>query len=338
MSRARTWLWLGAWVLTTALVLFLASRVDARLLGRVLREADPRWLLAAIGANLLILPFGSLQWRAFLPSTSPVPRRRLFELFALTSVANNTTPSLLGHITGVLLLGAEPGVGRAAALSVLALDQIAVGVLKLGVLVAASLLLPLPAWMRDGLRVLAFAVAVLLTLVLVAALQHRRVSGWSARGANASWVRRLLELLERWTRDLESLRRPRRFALGLGWAVATKCAEALAIFAVQRAFGLALPPAAIVLVLAATSLATFVPFAPANIGTYEASTYAAYRALGLPTEAALGVALAQHLCQLLPAIGVGYTLLSVKRLRSPSVSAASTSATGKVPAEAHHRP
>ncbi len=320
MSRTRAWLWLAAWLFTTALVLLLASRVDARLLGRVLQQADFRWLVAAVASNVLIIPFGSRQWSAFLPGASPVPPRRLFELFAFTSVANNTTPSIMGHVTGVLLLGAEPGVGRAAALSVLALDQIAVGMLKLAVLVGAALLVPLPAWMRHGFLALAVTVAVLLTLVLVAAIQHNRVNALKSHAGRAQWIRPALDLLGRWTRDLEALRTPRRFARGLGWAAAIKCAEAVAIVGIQRAFGLGLPPTATILVLAATSLATFVPFTPANIGTYEASTYAAYRAIGLPSETALGLALAQHVCQLVPAIGVGYLLLTARRLRSPSTA------------------
>jgi len=312
-ATTRRLLWLVAWVIATALIYVIARGLDRELLRRVANEADGWWLLAAVASNAVILPLGAIQWRTFLPSSAVVATRRLIALFSLTSLANNTTPAIVGHVTGVLLLAAEPSVGRAAALSVLALDQIAVGLAKLTVLIGASLLLPLPDWITRGLAGLAVIVSLLLGIVLLAAHQHKRAAHWSESRARGPFLRGVLDLLSRWTRDLEALRSPRRFAAGLGCALTIKAAEASAIFAVQHAFGLELPWTAVVIVLAATSLATVVPFAPANIGTYEAGVFAAYRHLGIAPETALVLAVAQHCCQLVPAVGVGYVIISRRR-------------------------
>src|SRR5262249_53674820 len=146
---------------------------------RVLRgieRANAWWLVGAMLCNLAIQPFGALQWRSLLPDGAKVSVRRMLRLFSLTSVANNTTPSLIGHATGALLLAAEPGVGKANALSVLALDQLAVGVVKIGVIGFAATLLPLPQWMKQGLVGLALAVVVLFAAAIIVAVRTRHLA------------------------------------------------------------------------------------------------------------------------------------------------------------------
>lgn len=281
---ASRWLAIAAWVVATGLLAVLIHTVDVSRVLPLFANLASGWLFVAIASNLMIQPLGALQWRALLPAGASLSRRRALRIFSITSVANNTTPSIVGHATGTLMLAAEPTVGRGAALSLLALDQLAVGLVKVAILLAASALLPLPAWMHRGFAGLAAVVGALLVGALIVA---------------------------RRTHHLQPLRDPSRIISGLGFAVSVKVAEAGAIFAVQRAFGLSLPPESVLLVLAATALGSVIPVAPANIGTYEAATYAAYRQLGLAPEAALGIAVVQHVCQLLAAVGPGYVLLSV---------------------------
>lgn len=282
----RRWIAVGAWVLATLLLVLLARTVDLSRVASAVEHASKGWLVVAIIANLAIQPFGALQWHALLPSGATLGRRRTLRIFSLTSVANNTTPSLIGHATGMMLLAAEPTVGLVAAVSVMAVDQIAVGIVKVGLLFAASLTLPLPEWMTRGLAGLAALVAALVAGAFVVA---------------------------RRTKHLELLRRPSRLAAGIGFAVCVKAAEGAAITCVQIAFGMTPTVASVIVVLAASALGSVVPVAPANIGTYEAASYAAYRFLGVAPDTALGIAVIQHVCQLLPAVGAGYVLLSLPR-------------------------
>lgn len=282
------WARIGAWLAATALIVLLARTVDPRRALRVIEHTDGWWLLVAVVSNLLIQPFGALQWRSLLPVGVDVGFRRMLRLFSLTSVANNTTPSLIGHATGAVLLANEPGVGKAGALSVVALDQICVGVAKIVVIGAAAAMLPLPTWMKQGFAGLVALVAALLVVAVVVAAR---------------------------TPYLGVLRRPQRVLRGIGLALCVKAAEAGAIAAVQTAFALDVTPQLVIAVLAASALGSVVPIAPASIGTYEAASYGAYRFLGLSAEAALGIAVVQHICQLLPAVGAGYVILSLPKLR-----------------------
>jgi uncharacterized membrane protein YbhN (UPF0104 family) len=295
-DAARFRLRVAAWMIATALLVVLFHAVDRDRLLRVVEGTDP-WLLALASlSNLMIQPFGALQWWSLLPDGATAGRRTMLRIFSLTSVANNTTPALIGHATGALLLAAEPGIGRTAALSVLALDQLAVGLVKVAILGGAAATLALPVWMTRALSGLAAIVAALLVAAIVVA---------------------------RRTRFLGVLRHPARFGAALACATAVKLAEAGAILCVQLAFGLDPSVRTVLIVLAAAALGSVVPIAPANIGTYEAAAYGAYRFLGLTSEQALGIAVVQHVCQLLPAVAPGYLLLSLPRprLRIPSLRA-----------------
>lgn len=289
-ETARRRIRVGAWLVATAVIVVLWRTVNTRRLLAFVEGTNPLWLFVAVVSNLLIQPFGAMQWRSLLPPGIAVPRRRMLRLYSLTSIANNTTPSIIGHATGTLLLAAEPAIGREAALSVLALDQLAVGLVKVVIVLSASALLPLPEWMVRGLTGLAVLVGVMLVVAVVVA---------------------------RRTRFLASLRRPSRFLGGVAFAIGVKLAEAGAISAVQVAFGMSPSVRTVLPVLAATALGSVIPVAPANIGTYEAAAYGAYRFLGLTPEAALGIAVVQHVCQLLPAVGAGYIMLSLPRKALP---------------------
>jgi uncharacterized membrane protein YbhN (UPF0104 family) len=277
----------GAWFVATALIVLLVRTVDPARALRVVAHTNGWWLLAAVAANLLIQPLGALQWRSLLPDGADVSFRRMLRLFTLTSVANNTTPSLIGHATGALLLASEPEIGKTGALTVVALDQIAVGVVKVAIIGCAAALISLPQWMERGLAGLGFAVVVMFVAAIVTAKR---------------------------TRHFGALREPIRFLRGVACALGVKGAEAGAILAVQQAFGLDVSVQSVIVVLAASALGSVVPIAPANIGTYEAASYGAYRFLGFNAETALGIAVVQHVCQLLPAVGAGYVLLSVPKL------------------------
>jgi uncharacterized membrane protein YbhN (UPF0104 family) len=85
-----------------------------------------------------------------------------------------------------------------------------------------------------------------------------------------------------------------------------KCMDLLAVVAVAHSMGVALPLGHALLVLAAVTLATMLPLAPASLGAYEASVILAYKYTGVPADTALAIAVLQHATSLLPLVGVGY--------------------------------
>jgi uncharacterized membrane protein YbhN (UPF0104 family) len=126
----------------------------------------------------------------------------------------------------------------------------------------------------------------------------------------AAWLVIMLAA-SRWAQELAILKSVRAPS-ALVFVALTKVAEGIAIAAVARAYGVDLSIGGTVLVLAATVLASMLPLSPGNLGTYEAGVFLAYRHLGLTSEQAIGLALAQHVCFMIPAVGIGYVLLSAQ--------------------------
>lgn len=270
------------------------------------------WLATAVLANLLILPLWAAEWKLLVPGTFRVAYSRMFEVVSVTAAVLNSVPFFAGEASGVALLIGRAGLSRGAALSVLAMDQLLVGFAKLALIAATALYVPLPAWLRGGILSLLGGVVVLLVILLL--LAHRWATLRDRLLDRPSGIRELAARLMAWGTHFDALREP-----GLAWrlgalALGKKGAELVGILAVQVAFGVEPTIAAALLVLAALSITTLLPVAPANLGVYEATVFATYRFLGIPAESALGMAIVQHLCFLLPALTTGYVLLTVRQL------------------------
>lgn len=301
-------------VLGTLLIVAL-RRFDLAQVIESLAEAKPSWVALAAACYLTILPLWALQWCVLAPRGGRPLFGRMLGVIAMTSSVLNTTPMLVGEAAAVVFLVARAGLARAAALSVLAMDQLVLGIAKVGVLVLATWLLVLPLWMERGLRALGAVVALLLLVLLAVAWGDRTVAR-VARGLPERGGRALHAVAE----ALAPLRSPWRGGSALILALLKKLAEMLAIVCIQRAFGVPLPFSSAVLVLAALNLATLLPVVPGNIGVYEAVTVLAYGYLGVDAERALGMALVQHACYFAALALPGYGWL-VRGVRSRSAAA-----------------
>lgn len=311
VTSRRRWLVLLAWAVATAVVVLAFHFVDWRQALHEIRGANPAWLLVAVLLNGSILLIWAALWRTILPAGKAVPLAVLAEITSLTSMVLNTLPFLVGEASGMLLLAKRAKLGNAGALSVLAVDQLLLGIAKICLLVLVGLLVPLPEWMRRGLVGLSVVVGVMLIALMLVA-RRGRLGAAVPEHPRFGIVGRLLA---DWAHGLEGLRSWRKFLGGLLLEFAKKTAEMGAIVAVQYAFGQPLPLGDSLLVLAALNLVTVLPVSPANLGVYEAAVFFSYRYLGLSAEQALGIAVVQHLCYLLPLAGTGYVLLTLQQLR-----------------------
>ena len=268
------------------------QRMDLGRAAAQLASVRVHWLGLAIACYTAILPLWAWQWMLLSPPSARPRARQMLGVIALTSAVLNTTPFLVGEATAVVLLIARAGLDRATALSVLAMDQLLVGVAKVCLLALAAALAPLPAWMTRAVLGLVATILLLGTALVVAARRHADVAGLVARVFPA----RLASAMGTFASALEALRSPARGLPALALALLKKAVEVIAIVCVQRAFGLSLPLSAAIVVLAALNLATLLPLVPANVGVFEAAVVLALTRFGVGPEQALGVAVVQHLC------------------------------------------
>ena len=285
---------IAALVVLTGIVVASLRHVNWPRTAAALREGHLSWLLAATIANSLIIGCWAAYWRAIRATGEAyVSYARMFEVTAVSSSLMNTLPFGGGHASSVLLLIRRAATTQRGALSMLALDQLGEGLVKVAILLAAGLVLPLPAWMRAALGTVSLVVGAWFVTLLVAS---------------------------RWARELEILRNGRRSITALACVTAMKGAELAAIACVQWAYGVDISPAGTLLVLATVILATMLPISPGNLGAYEGSVFLTYRYLGLSPEVALSLAIVQHVCFMLPAVGIGYLFVSANALSRNAIA------------------
>jgi uncharacterized membrane protein YbhN (UPF0104 family) len=283
-----------ALVAVTAILAVSLRNVDWVRTAAALRDGDWQWLVVAIAANVLILVCWAAFWRALRPAgESPVSFARMFEVSAVSSSLMNTLPFGGGHASSVVLLIRRADTTQRGAISTLALDQLGEGVVKVAILLVVGLVLPLPTWMRAALTTVSLVVGAWFITLVVAS---------------------------RWSRELEILRSVRRSMTALACVTAMKAAELVAIACVQHAYGVNISAGGTLLVLATIILATMLPISPGNLGTYEAGVFLTYRYLGVAPELALTLAIVLHVCFMLPAVGVGYFLMSTQALSRSAIA------------------
>jgi uncharacterized membrane protein YbhN (UPF0104 family) len=342
----------AAWLVATVLVVLALRAVGTRAALDAARGARPGWLVVAALCFLGVIALWAWQSLLLLPRSARVSYRRIFEVQALTATAANTIPAFLGHATGVALLAERTGVGTAAALGVFAQHNLVEGFAKLALLLAAAQVAPLAPWMRQAVGVIAAGFGLLAVGLAGAAWAARRraprhedrhlpseavgltpdaaphaadaapsltvAAASSGAGAERRARGRLATLgtfVVSWAAGLDALRSPRRLALAFASGLLMKVAEWGGWVAVEQAFGGAPGRGSAVLALAATNVASAVSVSPGNLGVYEGAAFAVYRALGVPPDRAMAMAVVAHLAYLVPFMGAGWAILTARQLR-----------------------
>ncbi len=307
----------GILVGATLLLVVALQDIDWERLLRLLQALRLPWVALAIGLNGTIIVLWSLQWRVLVPGEGSVTWANIFLVVSAMAMISNSVPFMIGQASGVLLLARYGGIGHASALSVYTMEQVAEGIAKIVVVVGVALFAPLPVWLARGVQGLAVVVSVLGVTFVVLAFRFRHPPAVE-RPAGA--LGRLKHFGAQWAHSLEGLRTPRVFAVGVALALGMKAAELGGILAIQQSLGLDLPVGTALLVLASVNFATIVSVTPGNLGVFEAASFAAYRLTGVSPEHALTLSLLQHVCYLIPMVGVGYLYGGTrvfKELRNP---------------------
>ena len=302
------------WIVATAILVYFASKVDQAQLSVAMSTVKWRWVAVALVANALILVSWAALWWSVAPDAERPLYSTMFGINAMASALMNTVPFLGGHAAAVVLMVKRAGLSRSSALSVMALDQLGEGLAKVSIFLVVALAAPIPGWMRVGVATASTGVGALLLALVIAAHMHARIK--PPNGGRLTLIARGRIVAAHWAERMETLRSVRRSVAALGFAVGTKVAEGAGILAVQHAFGLDLSIGSTALVLAAVVLGSILPVAPGNVGTYEAGAIIAYRHLGVDPGQATILALASHVCFMIPSVGIGYLLGSWKWLNT----------------------
>jgi uncharacterized protein (TIRG00374 family) len=295
--------------ISVALFAALLWSVDLRELADQLRRTE--WTWAAL--SVVLAPFGlwvrARRWRYLFPPRAEPPG--LVPAMMIGYMANNVLPLRAGEFVRVYVVARRWGHGFWTTLATLVvervLDSLAI-VLILGVLV---LLEPVPAIFRwTALTLLAIdviAVAALSFLAVAPALGHRIVGRltrpWPALAQRAE------RGYETFVHGLDGIRTPGHLLPLLLWTIAVWVVPAMAAWTALRAVHLDLPLLAGWTVVAFVGLGVSIPSAPGYVGVFHYAAVLAVEMFGVPRAAGLGFALIFHACQIIPVTVTGWLYL-----------------------------
>jgi uncharacterized protein (TIRG00374 family) len=285
--------WLLAGLLVAGLVVAVLHWADVKQFGKLLTEAQPLWLGAAVLLQLATYVGLAAQWWLVLrKGETPEAPVDLFRLTLAKHFADQVVPTA-GVSGNVLLVDrlVHLGVPRGNAVAALLLQVIAYYLsYALGALWVLVVL-----WWKSRMSALLTG-AVLLFLVVAAGIPaltlwlHRRgqerLPGWLAKWSKA---RNFFKMVGEAPRDLVRDRGLIASLTGLNLAVFV--ADAGTMQACIRALGVHAPLSAGYVAFMFASIAVILGPIPMGLGSFEAVSIAMLRLFGVPFEAALSATL-----------------------------------------------
>tara|TARA_B100001123_G_scaffold406358_1_gene497547 strand:- start:268 stop:1158 length:891 start_codon:yes stop_codon:yes gene_type:complete len=282
---------------------------------RVLEEiqnANSKWLVVGFLFNFSILIIWTALWSILFPRNISVSFWRLFQINTFMSTSCNTLPFPGGHAFGLVLLARLAKVKHSVALSVLALDQMMEGIVKVIILTLATSFSPLPEQMQKGFQF--FILLILIFSISMFYAAHKIPEKILKEKASSTLFFKFKMFISQWAGHLEVLKDYRVFCLGLSLALVMMALQVFGIWAVQKSLGQVIPFLTTILVMAALNLATIFPLTPGNFGVYEATALLIYQYAGFSLEVSLSLAFLQHICFLVPMAGTGWMVFLFKTL------------------------
>ncbi|HEU4629123.1 MAG TPA: lysylphosphatidylglycerol synthase transmembrane domain-containing protein [Gemmatimonadaceae bacterium] len=305
---------LHAAVTAAALLLLLAAArtVHWGEVWRAVRHASPAVLLAAAIVNLLSLLARGTRWWLFLRASGAPSLGTALRGAVVASGLNNVLPANGGEAARVMLVARREGVSSATVLATVALDRLVELLSCVALLVAAPLVLPLPAPLRDwrgrGAAALAVVVALCALLMWRAARRRPGAALPPLAAPTAGRLPAVRAYLARFAHGVTGLALPRRVGAALALSLLSWAGQAAVYHLTSRAAGFPASFAASAAAMLAVNLAFVVQTTPGNVGVFQLVYALVMAAFGLPHSAAVGVALLIQALQIVPVTALALLL------------------------------
>lgn len=321
MLRSRRF-WIGAAVSLVFLGLFF-TQADLGELGSALAAADYRYAVPGLAIYFIGVWLRAVRWRYLLLPLRPLASHRLFSIVVIGYMVNNILPLRAGELVRAYILGEKEDLSKAAVLATIAVERTFDGLTLLLFVALVALVLPLPVWLRDGVRAVAVLFLGAFVLLLVMALREswaQRLTALAMRFLPQTAAQRGAAITTLFLSGLRSLRHPLLAAMALATSALAWLAEAGMYYLVGLSFGLDQSFVVLILVTSAANLAISLPSSQGGIGPFEYFAAATLTLFGVAAPTASAYALALHALLLLPVIGLGLVLLWVENLSLSQVA------------------
>jgi uncharacterized protein (TIRG00374 family) len=322
------WPWLLGLAVTVALLAWVLHGINPREVVEHARRADPLLLLAAVALATATFPLRTIRWRLILRDVEGhrFPWLPLWHATAIGFMANNLLPARTGEVARAYVTRRQLPVRFTTALAAVGVERVFDGLVMLGLMAVAIASPTFPATTLIGgrsLSTLATSAAALFGAVLLFALVvvHRPAPWLGVLGRITHRLLpvraadRVMHWAEGIVEGLAVLKSPARFAGVVLWSLVLWIVNAAAFAVCFRAFGLAVPLDAALLLQGIIGFGVAVPSTPGFVGVFEAATRVTLAIYGVDASLAVSYALTYHLTTFLPITVLGLWSLSRLHLR-----------------------
>lgn len=288
----------AVWALLAAGLGFAASSLAWGEVWAAASRAVP-WLVGvAFLINFANAPLWGACWYCLMGGV--LPWRKLTEVQAVVLTSVQAFSLLGGGAAAWVLATTRLGLSRSQALSLLMLDQLTTGLVKVILIATALMIVPTsPLLHVAGIAMLIGMGGFLVTLIIASKSRERIMAYADKRGGRSGhW----LHLVAEWTQHIGTVRSFRYMSGAVLFMLTRRVVEGTAGWLVALACGIDVGPEFIALVIASLAIVTIIPSPPGNVGLYEVAVVAAYQWLGVAPEPALAAALLMHAVLLIPAL------------------------------------
>ncbi|OLC08269.1 MAG: hypothetical protein AUH41_08690 [Gemmatimonadetes bacterium 13_1_40CM_66_11] len=336
--------WRGAWLIglaiSVALLAWVLYKIDPRTVWADAQHANGWLLLLAVVVATLTFPLRTIRWRLILRGVNgqAFPFTRLWHATTIGFMANNLLPARAGEFARAYVASRQLPVRFTTALGSVGVERIfdALVMLALMAVAIAAPSFPAHALVRgQSVSTIAASTALLFGLLLVVALLiANRPGPWLAfverfarRFLPVRAADRVVRASDGIVAGLAVLKSPARFAGVVLWSLVLWITNAAAFAICFRAFGLAVPLEAALLLQGIIGFGVAVPSTPSFLGVFEAATLLTLKLYGVDPNLAVSYALTYHLTTFLPITLLGLWSLSRLHIRLRDLSSATEEGT-----------
>jgi uncharacterized protein (TIRG00374 family) len=296
-------LWLG--VLISAAFMYLALRgLQLGEFWRALRSASFGWLIPAVLIYFIAVWGRALRWRFLLRPIKLLSMQDLFVIVVIGYMGNNVYPARIGELIRAYVLRQREGVSVSATLATIIVERILDGVVMLLFIFVALLFAPMSEWLQRVVTIggLAFFGAFAIFVALARSERRaKRVYDWLIDHLLPTKVREpIRDFADRFMQGLHALRSGRDFLMVLLISPGIWLVETAVYWLVMQGFDFQVPFYALMLMSGVANLASILPLAPGNVGTFDAPSIEVLKGFSITKALATGYTLVLHVTLWLP--------------------------------------
>ena len=315
--------------------MWVLYKIDPRQVWSYAQHANFWLLLLAVVVATVTFPVRAIRWRLILRAGDgrPFPFLPLWHATTIGFMANNLLPARAGEVARAYVASRQLPVRFTTALGSIVVERVFDALIMLGLMAVAIAAPSFPAQALVGgrsLSTIAATTAVLFGVLLLVALYiANRPTRWltlveriARRTLPVRVADRAVHASGGIVEGLAVLKSPARFAGVVFWSLVQWVINAAAFAVCFRAFGLAVPFEAALLLQGIIGFGVAVPSTPGFLGVFEAATLVTLQLYGVDSSLAVSYALTYHLTTFLPITLLGLWSLSRLHLKLREVSSA----------------